>query len=111
MPTYEYECLACKTHFDRVQKFSDPAITECPECGSNVRRVYHATGIVFKGSGWYITDSRKSTSSESSSSSTSTSGSDSAPAAKSETKEGGTSTKSEGGSSAKHETASSGSKA
>ena len=68
MPTYEYECLACKHRFERVQKFSAPAITECPECGSAVRKVLFPAGIVFKGSGWYITDSRPSTSSDNGSS-------------------------------------------
>lgn len=64
MPTYEYECLACKTRFERFQKFSDPAVTECPECNGAVRKVLFPAGIVFKGSGWYKTDSRPSTSSE-----------------------------------------------
>jgi putative FmdB family regulatory protein len=66
MPTYEYECTACKKRFERTQRFTDPPVTECPECGGPVRRVLFPAGIVFKGSGWYITDSRKSTSSESS---------------------------------------------
>src|SRR5688500_15044338 len=65
MPTYEYECLACKTRFERFQKFSDPPVSECPECGSAVRKVLFPAGIVFKGSGWYKTDSRPSTSSDS----------------------------------------------
>ena len=64
MPTYEYECLACKKRFERFQKFSDPPVTECPECGSQVRKVLFPAGIVFKGSGWYITDSRPSSSSD-----------------------------------------------
>jgi putative FmdB family regulatory protein len=59
MPIYEYECLACRTRFERSQRFSDPPLSECPECGSSVRRVLFPAGIVFKGSGWYITDSRK----------------------------------------------------
>jgi putative FmdB family regulatory protein len=66
MPTYEYECTACKKRFERTQRFTDPPVTECPECGGPVRRVLFPAGIVFKGSGWYITDSRKSTSSDSS---------------------------------------------
>jgi putative FmdB family regulatory protein len=60
MPTYEYECLACKHRFERFQKFSDPPVSECPECGASVRKVLFPAGVVFKGSGWYITDSRKS---------------------------------------------------
>jgi putative FmdB family regulatory protein len=60
MPIYEYECAACKHRFERSQRFSDPPVSECPVCGSPVRRVLFPAGIVFKGSGWYITDSRKS---------------------------------------------------
>jgi putative FmdB family regulatory protein len=61
MPIYEYECTACKTRFERSQRFSDPPVTECPECGGKVRRVLFPAGIVFKGSGWYKTDSRSAT--------------------------------------------------
>jgi putative FmdB family regulatory protein len=63
MPIYEYECTACKTRFERSQRFSDPPVAECPECGGKVRRVLFPAGIVFKGSGWYVTDSRPSTTS------------------------------------------------
>jgi putative FmdB family regulatory protein len=66
MPIYEYECTACKQRFERSQRFADPPVTECPECGGPVRRVLFPAGIVFKGSGWYITDSRKSAGSDSS---------------------------------------------
>ena len=59
MPTYEYQCRTCGHHFERVQRFSDAPLTECPQCSGEVRRVIHPAGIVFKGSGWYITDSRK----------------------------------------------------
>lgn len=87
MPTYEYECTACKTRFERVQRFTDPPVAECPECGAPVRKVFHPAGVVFKGSGWYITDSRKSTPSESSSSDTKSSDKSSdSPASKTETK-------------------------
>ena len=65
MPIYEYECLACKTRFERSQRFSDPPVAECPDCGGGVRRVLFPAGIVFKGSGWYITDSRKTPAGES----------------------------------------------
>jgi putative FmdB family regulatory protein len=67
MPTYEYECLACKRRFERFQKFTDTPVSECPECGGSVRKVLFPAGVVFKGSGWYITDSRKSTGSDGSS--------------------------------------------
>ena len=72
MPTYEYACTTCTHRFELVQKFSDAPITECPECGGAVRKVYFAAGVVFKGSGWYINDSRPAAPSESSSASTAT---------------------------------------
>ncbi len=58
MPTYEYACKACGHQLEAVQSFSDEALTECPECGSELRKVYGAPGIVLKGSGFYKTDSR-----------------------------------------------------
>lgn len=58
MPTYEYACTACGHTFDAVQRFTDEALTECPECGAALRKVYGAVGIVLKGSGFYKTDSR-----------------------------------------------------
>ncbi len=61
MPTYEYQCRTCGHHFEKMQRFSDNPLTECPKCGGEVRRVIHPAGVIFKGSGWYITDSRKST--------------------------------------------------
>lgn len=62
MPTYVYRGLACAHQFEQFQKMSDDPLTVCPECGGPVQRVIHPVGIVFKGSGWYITDSRKSSS-------------------------------------------------
>ncbi len=62
MPVYEYECEQCGTHFERVQSVRDEPIRRCPECSGTVHKVFHPAGIIFKGSGWYITDSRKSTS-------------------------------------------------
>lgn len=62
MPIYEYECNQCGTRFERLQKFSDPPVTVCPECEGDVRRLIRPAGIVFKGSGWYITDSRSKSS-------------------------------------------------
>lgn len=74
MPTYEYECQHCHERVEAVQKFSDAALTVCPLCGGELRKVFSAVGIVFKGSGFYKNDSRKSgSSSDSSSSSSSTS--------------------------------------
>jgi putative FmdB family regulatory protein len=63
MPIYEYECESCGTHFDKLQSMNDAPIRQCPECSGSVHKVFQPTGIIFKGSGWYITDSRKSTSS------------------------------------------------
>ena len=59
MPTYAYRCGACEHQFEQMQRFSDDPLRECPSCGGLVRRVIQPVGIVFKGSGWYITDSRK----------------------------------------------------
>ncbi len=58
MPTYEYRCDACDQTFDVVQSFSDDPLSVCPTCGSPVRKVFGNVGIVFKGSGFYKTDSR-----------------------------------------------------
>jgi putative FmdB family regulatory protein len=59
MPTYEYECLSNGHRFEVKQSFTDPAIEVCEVCGEPVRKVFSAAGIVFKGSGYYVTDSRK----------------------------------------------------
>ena len=64
MPTYEYECSLCDFHFEKKQKFDDEPIAICPECQGQVQRVIHSTPIIFKGSGFYITDSRKGSASE-----------------------------------------------
>ncbi len=63
MPTYEYECQSCHRRVEAVQKFSDPSLTTCEHCGGDLRKVFSAVGIVFKGSGFYKNDSRKSDSS------------------------------------------------
>ncbi len=62
MPMYEYECENCGTRFDRIQSINDEPVRQCPECAGAVHKVFHAAGLIFKGSGWYITDSRKATS-------------------------------------------------
>lgn len=73
MPTYAYRCADCGHAFDVQQSFSDDALTVCPECQGTLRKVFSAVGVVFKGSGFYRTDSRgKSSGSSGSSSSTST---------------------------------------
>ena len=58
MPTYQYRCTACGHDLEAVQKFTDVALTECPNCGGSLRKVFNAVGVVFKGSGFYRTDSR-----------------------------------------------------
>jgi putative FmdB family regulatory protein len=60
MPTYEYACTKCGHQFEEFQSFSDSALTECPECKGEVQKVYSNVGVVFKGSGFYKTDSRAS---------------------------------------------------
>jgi putative FmdB family regulatory protein len=68
MPTYQYRCSDCGQDLEVVQKFTDSALTTCPSCEGQLRKVYNAVGVVFKGSGFYSTDSRSSKSSSSSSS-------------------------------------------
>lgn len=58
MPTYQYACTNCDHRFDIVQSFSDDALTMCPECSGRLRKLYGSVGVVFKGSGFYRTDSR-----------------------------------------------------
>jgi putative FmdB family regulatory protein len=58
MPTYEYLCNECENSFEAVQSFSEAAIDICPKCGGEVRKLYSNVGVVFKGSGFYKTDSR-----------------------------------------------------
>ena len=60
MPIYEYECDQNKHRFEKWQSVQDEPIRTCPVCGSPVHKLFHPAGIIFKGSGWYITDSRKS---------------------------------------------------
>jgi putative FmdB family regulatory protein len=72
MPTYQYECKDCSNQFEQFQKFSDDPLTVCPSCEGSVRRVIQNVGVVFKGSGWYITDSRGGSKDKSSSDSAST---------------------------------------
>jgi len=74
MPTYEYQCTACNGHHEIVQKMSDPTLTVCPTCGEEaLRKLFNGVGVVFKGSGFYRTDSRTSDAKSSSSSSSNSS--------------------------------------
>lgn len=87
MPTYVYACDTCGAQFERFQSFKDEPLRICPSCAGAVRRVFQPVGIVFKGSGWYITDSRKSGSA--------TIGGDDAPAKSEKTTTGESTGKSE----------------
>mgnify|MGYP006314635011 FL=1 len=113
MPTYEYECTACGQHMEVFQRFSEDALTTCGVCGGVLRKVFHPAGIVFKGSGFYATDSRapaktgsgSKKDSDGGSSSDSSSGSSSGASSGSSTSEGGSSSKgSDAGSSKGSET-------
>ena len=66
MPTYQYACTECSHAFEQFQSFSDDALTTCPECSGRLRKVFNAVGVVFKGSGFYRTDSRSGSASGSS---------------------------------------------
>ena len=67
MPLYEYECKKCHHRFERIQKFSDPYVKKCPDCGGPVELVVSAPAVQFKGSGWYVNDYAKKSSASSSS--------------------------------------------
>ncbi|MFE2088416.1 FmdB family zinc ribbon protein [Streptomyces sp. NPDC002596] len=69
MPTYQYQCTECGEGLEAVQKFTDDALTVCPNCEGRLKKVFSAVGIVFKGSGFYRNDSRGSSSSSTPSSS------------------------------------------
>jgi putative FmdB family regulatory protein len=94
MPMYEYECGSCGRRFEQLQRITEDALTIDPECGGPVRRVIQPVGIIFKGSGFYVTDSRNA----SSSSKGSSNGSSDKPESKTESKSETAATKSESGS-------------
>lgn len=85
MPKYQYQCKDCGEALEVHQSFTDDALTVCPNCGGDLRKVFNAVGVVFKGSGFYKTDSRSGASSTTSTSSTSstTSSGDSSPSSSS----------------------------
>lgn len=64
MPIYEYECNTCRVRFERKQSIHDDPVRVCPECGGATRRVLHPVGIIFRGSGFYVTDNRKASTTE-----------------------------------------------
>jgi putative FmdB family regulatory protein len=101
VPTYQYQCTECGEGLEAVQKFTDDALTECPNCGGRLKKVFSAVGIVFKGSGFYRNDSRGSSSSSSpSSSKPATSTSSSSTPSSSDSKSSGTGTSSSSSSAA-----------
>lgn len=105
MPTYEYRCDSCGEQFDVVQSFHDDPLTECANCGGELKKVFHPVGIVFRGSGFYVNDSRGSnkttvsakSDSSSSSSSSSDSGSDSSSGDSKSSSTDGSKSNSDGG--------------
>ncbi|MFF2074604.1 FmdB family zinc ribbon protein [Kitasatospora sp. NPDC058162] len=105
MPTYQYQCTECGNGLEAVQKFTDEALTTCPDCQGRLRKVFSAVGVVFKGSGFYRTDSRSSSSSSvgagssAGSSTSSTSGSGSGSGSSGASSSSGSSTGSSTGSS------------
>ena len=101
MPTYEYECTVCGQHIEVFQRFSEDPLTTCGVCGGKLRKVFHPVGIVFKGSGFYATDSRAKASSGAASTKDSDGGSSSSGATSSDSEGGSTSKKADGGSSSK----------
>jgi putative FmdB family regulatory protein len=122
VPTYQYACTACGHRFEAVQSFSDASLTDCPECTGRLRKVFSSVGIVFKGSGFYRTDSRstsgdKNGDASGSSDSGGSSGKDGGSSGKDGGKDGGSSTgketaakKSDSGSTPSGSSGSSGSK-
>ncbi|MEV7793205.1 FmdB family zinc ribbon protein [Streptomyces sp. NPDC087512] len=102
MPTYQYQCTECGEGLEAVQKFTDDALTECPNCKGRLKKVFSAVGIVFKGSGFYRNDSRGSSSSSSPASSSKPSSSTSSASSSSDS---GSSSSSSSGSSASSTTA------
>jgi putative FmdB family regulatory protein len=89
VPTYQYACTECGHAFEQFQSFSDHALTECPQCQGRLRKVFNAVGVVFKGSGFYRTDSRSSANGSSDGGATKTeTKTDAKPETKPETKPG-----------------------
>ncbi len=97
MPLYEYECKKCGHRFEKIQKFSDRMVKKCPQCGGQVEQMISAPAVQFKGSGWYVTDYAKKSSSPGSSGSGDSSSRDSSSDSSSKDKKEEKS-KSEGGS-------------
>jgi putative FmdB family regulatory protein len=103
MPTYEYACVECGNHIEVVQSMSDPPLAVCAACGGRLRKVFSPIGIVFKGSGFYRTDSRG----RSSSSPKESSSKETTSASKSSDNSSSSSASESSGSSSKHDSSSS----
>jgi putative FmdB family regulatory protein len=99
VPTYSYACTECGDRFDAVQAFSDSALTTCAKCNGRLRKLFGNVGVVFKGSGFYRTDSRESAKSSATTSSSSSNGSASSESGSSSSSEKSSSTSSNGSSS------------
>jgi putative FmdB family regulatory protein len=108
VPTYSYACTACDNKFDVVQAFSDDALTDCPQCDGRLRKLFGKVGVVFKGSGFYRTDSREAAKSSANGSAKSSSDSESSSGSGStEKKSESTKSDSSGSSSSKSDSSSS----
>lgn len=106
MPTYQYACTECGHSFEQFQSFSEDALTVCPECDGRLRKLFNAVGVVFKGSGFYRTDSRSASSSATPAASGGSS-SDSSSSSSSSSSGSSSSTSSSGSSSSSSSTSSS----
>lgn len=84
MPTYQYACTECGHAFEQFQSFSDDSLTVCPACDGKLRKVFNAVGVVFKGSGFYRTDSRSDGGSSSTTTATTTTASTTTPSSSSD---------------------------
>ena len=85
MPLYEYQCKSCHSLTERIQKFSDPPLTECPHCGGELEQLLSAPAVQFKGAGWYVTDYAKKSGTPASSGNGSTASTSSASETKANT--------------------------
>ena len=98
MPTYQYACKECDHRFEVVQSFSDASLTDCPECQGTLRKLYGSVGVIFKGSGFYRTDSRSDSKSSTAAKPSSESSSSSSDSSSSSTSSNGSSSSSSNGS-------------
>lgn len=108
MPTYTYACTECGNRFDAVQAFTDEALTTCPQCAGRLRKLFNSVGVVFKGSGFYRTDSREQAKSSTNGSAKSDAASGEKPASSATSASGDKSTSNDSGSKTPSATAASG---